>query len=162
MTPALPRWADIPITKTGISPSQVKARPPASIALALDVAELFRHITSVRCGFMGERRSKEERSQAEGLKHCSLHCVSHGRGMSSPCPTQKPQTAGECWPGGCIAYLQQGTDWLQTEKMVVPPAASGVLPFILFACFIFCKAELFWFLTLVRKVQQRKSKLSSV
>lgn len=98
MTPVLPRWADITVTKTGISTSQVKALPPASTAL--DPAELFQHVRAVREGFMGERQGKDRRSQAEGLKHCNLCCMSRGRGMSSPC---SPQSHGQSRSAGQVA-----------------------------------------------------------
>lgn len=153
MTPALPRWADIPITKTGISPSQVKALPPAHTAL--DLAELFQHVRAVRCGFMGEREGKGRRIQAEGLKHCSLCCVSCGRGMSSPLlPPKAVVSRGVLarW----LCHQPAATGWLPAEKMEVPSGASGVLTLVLFACLIFCKAELFWFLTLLRKLNTKK------
>lgn len=89
MTPVLPSWADNPVTKTGISPSQVKALPPAGTALAPDLAELFRYDMPVRRRFMGEIWDKEGRSKAEGLKLCSLRCMSCGRGDVLPLRTPR-------------------------------------------------------------------------
>jgi len=60
VTPVLPRWADIPNTKTDISPSQVNALPPAGTALALDLAGLL-HAGEMR--ILGDRQDKEGRVQ---------------------------------------------------------------------------------------------------